>query len=251
MKIDKVIVSSNICGHYLELYPLVYRIWKDKFNLDCYLILISDSIPENLNYLKEYIILFNPIENINSIFTAQFIRILYPALLEGNILISDIDIFPISENYFINSIKDFQESKFITYTSRYKSQNMYAICYNVANSKIWKQISNIKSLDDIRERIKLTYNINYTGQKNCDGWFLDQQELYRYVNKWNKISNDLIILEDQKLNFKRLDKRVKKEIVKNIDFYCKNINNYTDFHCIKPYSKLSYYIKKIVNEIKE
>lgn len=248
MKIDYVLVSANVCGHYLELFPLVFRIWKERFNIYCYLILISDHIPLSLEHFSNYIILFPPIEGINDIFVAQTIRILYPALFDNkNILISDIDIFPISDNYFIKSIEHISDDKFVTYTDRYVKQNMYAICYNVANSNTWKEIFKINSIDDIVRTLRNWYNVKYDGTKNCEGWFTDQLKLYEIVNKWKQ--ERVIILKDRDLNFKRLDKRHRNNIVKNIDLYKKNLLTYTDFHCIKPYSKLKHYILVIINEI--
>ncbi|MBA42768.1 MAG: hypothetical protein CMF62_02020 [Magnetococcales bacterium] len=251
MKIDSILVSSNVCGHYLDLYPLVFRTWYDKFNIRCYLILIADKIPDNLKHLSDYIILFEPIPNLNDIYVAQVIRILYPALMKGNVLISDVDIFPISKKYFIDSLEDIDENKFITFTDRYVKQNMYAICYNVANSNIWRDIFKINNKNDIVIKLKEWYNESFDGTKNCNGWFTDQLMLYKYTNKWNKETNNLIILEDKKLGFNRLDKRERNKIVKEFDKYKSDIGNYTDFHCIKPYSKLKLYIKQLVNEIRK
>jgi len=235
MKIDCVLTACNLNMAYLNMFPYVYQVWKTKFNLDCYLILIADEIPNNLLEYKNFIILFKPIENINSCFVAQTIRILYPALFNNkNILITDIDIIPISKKYFIESIEIYDNNKFITYTDRYVKQNMYAICYNVANSNIWKEIFKVYNQEDVKNKIIEWYNSHYSGTKNCIGWFTDQIKLYEYLHNYN----NLVILKDNKLGFKRLDKRQR-----DIDFINKNSNNlekfceiYSDFHISKKIS---------------
>ena len=92
--------AGNINGHYTKLFPLIYKIWKFRFDLDCFLILISDEIPKYILDNKNYIILWDN-QEMNDIYVAQVIRILYPALFPNkNILITDLDIFPVSKEYF-------------------------------------------------------------------------------------------------------------------------------------------------------
>ena len=51
------------------------------------------------------------IKNINSSFVAQNIRILYPSLLsDRTCLVSDMDILPLSKNYFVDSVLNFNEN---------------------------------------------------------------------------------------------------------------------------------------------
>lgn len=251
MKIDFVLTAGNINSHYTKLYPLIYKIWKERFNLDCYLILVADEIPDYLEELKNYIILWNPIENINNIYVAQVIRILYPALFKkNNILVTDLDIFPVSRKYFIDSIKDVDDNKFISYTNRYFKQKMVAICYNVAKSEVWSDIFGINTEDDIRKFLIENYNNEYNGRKNCPGWYTDQLKLYEYLNNWKKKENHLI-LKDKDLNFKRLNNRqVNKEyIVKKFKKVLDELELYSDIHAIKPYSKTGYYLRKITEKL--
>ena len=254
MKIDFVLTAGNINSHYTPLFKLIYKIWKSRFNLDCYLILVGSYIPDYLLDLKDYIILWKSIEGLNDIYVAQVIRILYPCLFENkNILITDLDIFPISKKYFIDSIKNYPNDYFISYTNRYINSKMLAICYNIANSNTWSDIFNIKNKTDIKKFLVSKYNNEYTGKKNCPGWYTDQKELYNYIKKWGKYENKFIAMNDKDLLFKRLNNRQvnKEKIVKNFDDTLKNLFNYTDIHAIKPYSKTKWYLNKMVAKITE
>lgn len=253
MKIDFVLTACNLTQHYLCLYPYVVKVWKEKFNLDCKLILISPQIPPFLSKYKENIILFKPIENVHDIFVAQVIRILYPCLFPNkNILITDVDIFPISKEYFIDSISNIKDDCFVTYRNAYLTQKMFAICYNVANSETWKEIFKITNIEDLITTIKMWYNHKYDGRKNCDGWFTDQQRLYEYVMNW-KVNNPtrLVILKDNLLKFNRLDKRQRKYIIQTFSEAKNNIieGKYTDFHSIHPYSRYKQIIKALIDAI--
>lgn len=243
MKIDLVLTACNMSDHYLKLYPNIVKVWKQRFNLDCHLILIADTIPD---FLKNYpnIILFKPIEGVNNVFTAQVIRILYPALYQNkNIMITDADIVPISTDYFINSIEKYPNDTFISFRDKYLKQNMLAICYNVANSNTWKNIFNINSEEDITKVIKSWYHNDYNAHKNCIGWYTDQQKLYEYATK----SDKLIILKDKDIKFKRLDKRQRQYILTNLKEVKDDLSKgkYTDFHLIKPYN----HYKKLIDEL--
>lgn len=249
MKIDLVLTAGNINHHYLQLYPLIFKVWKYRFNLDCYLILISNDIPDYLLELKDFIILFNPIENLNDIYIAQVIRILYPSLfLDKTVLITDLDIIPVKKSYFIDSIKYLHDNTFVSFTNRYYKQNMYAICYNVAKGNTFSKMFNIKTKEDIIKRLKEWYNENYNGKKNCDGWYTDQLKLFEYFEKYEYMK---IVLDDKNIGYKRLNNRArdKEYIIKNFKEILKNIEDYSDIHCIKPYSKTKNYLKKIVNKL--
>lgn len=250
MKIDIVLTACNLNDYYLNLYPYAFDVWKKIFNLDLYLILISDKIPDKLLKYEQYIILFDPIDDINSVYIAQIIRILYPCLFENkNVLITDVDIFPISKSYFIDSIQNISDEIFIAYTDRYINNKMIAICYNIANSNTWKKIMNINSKQDIIDFLKINYNKEYNGTKNCSGWYLDQELLYTYVMHYKEIEPDnVIIFSDKQIGYKRLDgKRASNYITvkNNLD----NIKQYSDFHILRNYHKHMNLFKKIINNI--
>lgn len=254
MKIQIVLTSCNLNSYYYNLYPYVYKVWKEKFDLDLYLILISDYIPENLKKFEQFIILFTPIPNINSAYISQVIRILYPSLFNNlNVLITDIDIIPISKNYFFNSIEQYSDTQFITYTDRYIANSMYAICYNVANSKIWKNIFNINSIQDIIIFLTNNYDYNYNGLKNCSGWYSDQKILFKYLEIYRQNNlNDVIILSDDKLKYNRLDGKSAEKlnfILKNKKNILENINIYSDFHMLRSYDKNLKLLEDIINSI--
>ena len=187
---------------------------------------------------KDNIIFFEPIKNISTAFTSQYIRLLYPAILDykGGILISDIDIIPMNNTYFSSNILKFSNEKFIYLRDVLLIDKQIAMCYNVAINKIWKDIFKISCLDDITKRLKEVYlEINYADKPGMEGWFHDQLDLYKYVNKWDLKTNNFVYLKDCELNFERLDRvdfKLNERVIKNIKngFYC-------DYHCLRPFKK--------------
>lgn len=249
MHIDLCLLATDLNKLYYNLYPYIKKAW-NKMNIDTKLILISNFIPDILKKYSDDIILFKPIVNIHSAYIAQVIRILYPCLfINKNILISDIDIIPLNKNYFNNDyIKNISNEKFIVFRDVYIKKDMNAICYNLANSNVWKKIFKINNEIDIINKLKKWYNPEYNGKKNCLGWFTDQKILFKYLHFNEK---DVIYLNDKDLKFNRLDKRNKKYIIDNLNLIYNNIKSgyYTDFHIIRPYHKYTVIIKRILDLI--
>lgn len=240
MKTDICLVSCDLNPTYIDFYPLVKKFWLEKTGIQTKLILISDFIPHDLLAFKEDIILFHPIKNIPTPFQAQVIRILYPALLdeyENGIILSDMDLIPLSYDFYIKNIENYNNDSFIVYRNVIEEYKQYPICFCNAPSKIWKDIFKINKVEDICNLIQSWYHsLPPSDYKISDpysiGWALDQLKLFEYVNNWN---GNKILLNDHNNGFKRLDR---SDISKmNINEIKNNIQNniYTDFHLLRPY----------------
>ena len=230
------IVSCDLNMNYLSFFPIVHLLWNKLIKIPVKLILISETIPNFLNKYKKDIILFNPIKNINTAFQAQCIRLLYPCLFNNKIIIiSDIDILPLSKSFFEYKCED----KFIVMRDAYQKQQMFGICHNMAMSSTWKDIFKINDLNDVITTLNNWYNIDYKKNKSNKHWYTDQKKLFEYVNSYNKV----IILKDKITGYKSFDlKRVDNLVLflENKNHIINNLNLYTNIHCNKPY----YYIVK-------
>jgi hypothetical protein len=253
MKLDCVLTAVNENKLYLDFVPIFIKTWNKLYpEVDIKIVLIAKNIPENLLPYKNNIIIFEPIENVLTSFTSQFIRLLYPCILnyKKGVLITDIDMLPMNRSYYTENISSYDDSKFIYYRENICNEfNQIAMCYNAATPKIWKEIFNINSLNDIVCRIKdvFTSNIIKEGHGNT-GWSTDQIVLYNNVINWNKITNNFVILKEQNTGYKRLDRSAFRNIDNNIR---NNIitGKYTDYHMHRPmkkYSKLNYEIYNLL-----
>ena len=241
MKLDCVLASVNENKLYLDFVPIFIKTWKKLYpNVDVKIILIAQDIPEQLLLYRNNIITFKPIENCLTSFTSQFIRLLYPCILNytNGVLITDIDMLPMNKTYYTKHIMNHDDDKFIYYRDKICMQDkQIAMCYNVATPKIWKDVFKINSIDDIIKYIK---NVNdghviKEGHGNA-GWYIDQITLYDKILEWNKNTNNFVSLHESQTKFKRLDRdrfEISDATIK------KNITDgkYTDYHCYRPMSK--------------
>lgn len=240
MKIDVCLTATDTKSNYIKHIPTFIHTWK-RLNIIPHILLIHTHIPDEYKKYSEYITLFNHLDydklkTINTAFIAQIIRIYYPALLSNkNVIISDIDIVPISYNFFVKNVNKYADDMFINYR-RYNGQ--LNICYNLANTKTWHSIFEVNNIDDIVEMIYTNYNQEYNGLKNCPGWFVDQEILTSKVS--GKIDSSRVVFMDKIHKLRRIDKRERVAILKNIEEILNNINNYDDFHIT---SKTPIYVK--------
>jgi len=135
MILDCVLTSVNENELYIGFVPIFIKTWNKLYpNVDVKIILIAKQIPESLLSYKSNIILFEPIENVLTSFISQFIRLLYPCILnyENGIMITDIDMLPMNSTYYTKNIEEYDNNKFIYYRDKIclKSKQL-AMCYNI------------------------------------------------------------------------------------------------------------------------
>lgn len=242
MKLDCVLTAVNNNKLYIDILPLFIKQWNKLYpNVDVKVILINDKIPDEFIEFNNNIILFKPIENISTAFISQYIRLLYPCIMNYNngILITDIDDLPMNNTFFTKNIEKFDNEKWINLRDWKIKNKEIAMCWQVATSKTWKEVFKINNLNDIINRIKnVFFSTEYKDGHGELGWNTDQLHLYNYVMDWNKKSNNYIFLKDSETGFNRLNRRNIKRINNKIK---KNIQNgyYSDYHCNRPMSKYS------------
>jgi hypothetical protein len=263
MLLNTVLTSVNINTLYIEFIPNFVSHWKTLFpEIDIIIVLISDHIPEKYMMYEKYIKLYsNKNDTISSAFQAMCIRNLYPCILHdyGNILITDIDMMPMNRKYYENPIKDIDEFKFVSYRDVLTHINEYPMCYNIANTKIWKKVFGIETLEELDSLLNIWYDeSNYviknpmlTGINN-----FDQRILFKSLCEFNKKTGNLKVLNDKICNYHRLDRLktlnnnhtyVRDLYVNgNIDDKLISDGKFSDYHALRPYSKN----KKINDQIK-
>jgi hypothetical protein len=254
MLFTDVLVATDMNYNYFQFIPPFIAAWKKLFpDINIHIVVIAYTLIDELLPYKEYIHLFPPIENVSTAFISQNIRLFYPALLtetKGGILITDMDIIPMSKAYYTDPIKNIDDNKFFCYRplSCVGPKEM-VICYNIAHQKVWKEIFNINSETDIATRINSIYQLpKYIGEnagKHYNPfWITDQLYLYEITQEWHKTSGNLIISNNDKISRStRLDRndypRYNIEFIKN--------GTYIDFHMPRHYNKYKEFIDNIIN----
>jgi hypothetical protein len=242
MKLDCVLTAVNENPLYLEFIPIFVKTWNKLYpSVDVKIVLIAKAIPEEYKEYANNIILFEPLEGVLTSFTSQFIRLLYPCILDykGAVLITDMDILPTNKTYYTEHIKEIDDSKFVYYRGDhcfiYKS---IAMCYNAATPEVWRDIFDIHSVEDVRFMLENVSRNNVIEEGiGKTGWFLDQLSLYTKVMEWNKRTGNLICLDEEKTGFNRLSRDTFRMTVELRDELAAGY--FVDYHCHRPMSAYS------------
>ena len=239
MNINKVILSSTD-DEFLDFYPVVSKAWRN-IGIEPVLFLIN---PKKEIEDSSIISIDFSSEKIDSVFASQNIRLLGPCLFPNDILIlSDIDMMPLSKGYFQTNVKKYPDNIFINMRKNVTKNNMYPICYSVAKGSTWIDVFQTDSLSSIKKKLIEWYLNEYIVKGKS--WYFDQLKLFESLKSFDSSYPERFIeLDDKTTGFCRLNRTKLKWNTKK--FYDENLN-YTDFHMPRPYRKH----KKIINKVFE
>lgn len=251
MKLKCILTATNEKPLYIDFLPIFCSSWKKLYpDVDVKIIFVGDTLPAKFEPYNDHIIHFPPIQGVSSAFVSQYIRLIYPALLscDGGVMITDIDMLPMSPTYYSDNIKEFSCSDFIYLRDIKPAKNEIAMCYNVAHPTTWADIFHIKSYVDVRNRLKSIHDsIQYDNKPGGKGWVTDQVHLWSSLRKWSGFKTRFRMLCDTKTKFKRLCRLMfytgQIKTVQSIENQIKN-GIFTDYHALRPHKKF-----KNINEM--
>lgn len=238
MRLDTVLTAVNDNPLYIGFVPYFIRMWKLLYpEVNVKIVVVAECIPEKFKEYDNHLILFKPVEGVSTAFTSQYIRLLYPCLLQckGGVLITDMDIVPMNRTYFTDSVSGIGDEKFVYYRENVcKEDNQIAMCYNIALPCTWKDIFDIHTIDDVRRRLLTIHSkVEYDGRHGGNGWCTDQLDLLKHVQEWHEKTNNFVSLKENETKFRRLD-RGRFPDPNNLRTMVQS-GVFCDYHCLRPY----------------
>jgi len=183
----KVIMSCNENPYYLDFWPLVSKVWKERIGITPVLVFVGDDKQEIDETFGE-VVKINPIEGVPIHTQAQFARLWYPIKEPDTLWVtSDIDMFPVSKSYWKENTLpgDFDWKNLNT-----NLQNYFPCCYNIATGKNFKEVLSVN--DDFGEFLEYVMS-NFKGTLSitpvpngelCEQWDLDEIYSSEMVCRW-------------------------------------------------------------------
>lgn len=210
MKLTKAILSSDNNPKYLDFWPYVSKAWKDLIGIEPILFFIGPK--EKVNDLQKHGTVIHVEESPlwDIVNQSQSVR-LWGATRFPNegVIISDMDMLPISRNYFLGSVENIPEDFFVSYTSDvlnfgfYKRVPQFPMCYLAGRGSTFSQILGV---DSSCEWEKLMESM----KDSRIGYGTDQRYFYSKYLDWEGKFNRYIGLErgwiGGKIATNRLDK---------------------------------------------
>jgi len=135
MKIDKAIMAVDDNELYSDFWPLVSKVWKERFNIQPVLIYFGDK---EMDDTFGSVIKITPVPDIPTYFQAQWARFWFTTLsLEEVHVVSDIEMLPISRSVFVEQLLPIDDDK---YVHLFGKQRPIPVCYHVAKGSMFKKV---------------------------------------------------------------------------------------------------------------
>lgn len=230
--IDYVIISSDDNPLYKDFYEIVAKRWYE-LGFKTYFINITNT-NEIIENKWGVIHKMKSVDGFSTGLQSQIVRLFVSNLIDGNILISDIDMLPLSSKYFNNLVYDLTEKNIVLCSGQpYSDVPFYPMCYILTKSKLLRSILEIEGMTF--ENYCKMINDTYHGAWNSDENFL-----------YDKLKNNEGILIKKERDFeKRIDR---SKWVYDINLL-KN-DYYIDSHLLRPLSTEIKQINNLLNELK-
>jgi hypothetical protein len=234
LELNRVILSTDENDLYIQFWPIVAEAWK-AMGIRPTLALISEH--DCVDSTIGDVIRFDPIPGFSTAMQAQVFRLFLPVLFpEEGCIISDIDMIPISKEYFVNNAKLCPGNAFLIYRDEAipKEYNEYPMCYIAAKGKIFGSIFRVADKIDFVDRLRECRTIH-------DAFNTDQVVLFRWVNRWQLDGGEVVKLGHTVTQ--RLDRADWR------DWRPEEIECAIDAHCPRPYSQYRNSIDFIFQEV--
>lgn len=227
MKITRVLTAVNNNPKYTRFIPIFVKFWKDTYpHIKITIVYIGGFIPAEYAEYSDLFVLFPEIPGISSVYIAQVIRIVYPALMgpSDTTVITDMDMLPGKNNYFVLKVDSLRRNAFVSLRPlSCVGKHEIAICYNVASTSTWRSIFEINTHEDVRAFLVKHYR-PVDGIHGGVGWTQDQLILFKYISSY---TGDVIILDDQLMN--RLEPYIHNYDIQTF-IRMSGDSNYSDIH---------------------
>ena len=182
-------MSCDENPYYLDFWPLVSRVWKERIGVDPVLVLVGDS---DVDDTFGEVVKIKPIDA--AIHTqAQLARLWHPINEPDTLWItSDIDMFPISRTYWESNLS---KDDFVWKNLNTDTKNYFPICYNIAYGKNFKEVLSIPdAFDDFIDSVSVSFKSDVSNKpENWDGnslenWGLDEVYVSSMVCRWRDMN---------------------------------------------------------------
>jgi hypothetical protein len=219
LRINYAIVSCDENPYYLDFWPVVAWAWK-RIGIEPVLLKVCSG---HKIYNDEHglVIEMPLVPGIKPSFQSQVVRNWAWKLLDGNLILSDIDMLPVSREYFHGNAEPHSEEKIVVYCSDAYQENEYPMCYILANSEVIKPLIEQETWPEF---------VAWLVQNCGEGWSTDQWHITKICKEYGNLVKIKRGWNSAGVATNRLDRI-------GWEYNCENAKNFYDAHLLRPYSE--------------
>lgn len=222
MKIDYAIHASDSNPLYLDFWEPVSKLWKLKFGVTPVLLYFGEGDPTT-----KYgdVIKIDCMPSIPLPLQCQWARYWYATTIKDNVgIISDIDMLPLSKHYFIDQIKNIDNTKYVHLNPCFGEYPRIPACYHVATGDTYEKV--LGKYDTFAESMNDLISV-----MSGDCWYFDEAYSTHKIKSYNDQTIFQYLPREGGQNGHRIDrpKWFWDDALIKSDWYF-------DAHCARPYS---------------
>ena len=245
MKIDYAIMAVDDNPLYSDFWEPVSKCWR------------SMGITPVLFYFgnkksfsdEDYVIRQPFVEGIPPALQTLFIRYYGPKLLDKDkvSIISDIDMLPLSEYYFIDQISGISDDKHIHLNPCISTYGRVPSCYHVAKNSTFVKTFELDRFNTFKEALEHCLTFQEVGYDT--GWFADENFGTKMLEKNSE--NVILLAREGGQNGRRIDRASNDHWATPWNHHHISQQLYFDCHSIRPYQRYNKEIDSIVKSFIE
>jgi hypothetical protein len=237
-----VVTSVNGDPRYTSFFPWWVKFWSQVARLDEEVALQlhlaycggEDHLPD---VASEVVATTYPrVTSIPSTTRSQLARLHLASQLPescGTVITTDIDLFPLSLNYF-KTLAENAGNSFVV-ARDVLAEGQYPICYLAARPHIWREVvGGHLSAEEWFESVA-PYVEETRTRAPRETWFVDQMWIYQRVKAWSEAGGEVLVLSDQHTGFRRLDRSIGPRLLfAGLKTGLIRPSAYVDYHAHRP-----------------
>ena len=243
-KIEKVVMSCDSNPLYLDFWPIVSQVWKQKFGIEPILLFFGDKTSHKLSEEFGKVVEFPILPDVPIHLQTLWARYWYTQTEPETVFtVSDIDMVPLSKFYFVEQIKNLPSDSYAHINPDPLINSPLSTCYHIAKGKVFKDIL---SLDDKWDQsVRFLHNLKIGSDlgNGCKDWFADERYVGSKIRaKKGSDSRIIFIQRDGGERGHRIDRGAWK-----FDLQAIREEQYYDCHCPRPFKDYEKDIRRIVD----
>jgi hypothetical protein len=271
MIIDKVIMSCNDDPFYSDYWPIVSKVWKVKMGIDPVLVYFGDASKMSTEYGT--VVEMEKLDDVPMHTQAQWGRFWYTQFEPETMwLISDIDMMPLSKEYFVNSIeavpREIEPIVHFNTNIEYSSdregwdiesppaahETYLPTCYSAGSGKIRKEsLDLVPSFKESIENLKWKENV-YDHAPNgvvCSHWYAEESYQEDKLKEWIAMHPDRFfsVVRPNGYCSNRLDRG--HGVMPEWNKEALQSGVYMDFHMPRPWAQFGEQIQEVADSLME
>ncbi len=237
MKAKYAIVASDNNPMYLDFWPIVRDLWINLIKIKPILVLISDKnlVTDNIDHIIHEV---KAVDGHSTAFQSQIVRMYITKYYSDDLCItSDIDMLPLSYDYFNNIANEFNDNSLVILSSDAYQVVRYPLCYNIAKGSTFNEILNLDcEFSEYCDRLS----------KYKQGWDTDELYFGKCVNDFSDQSR--ICLLNRGWHYGMAINRIDR-VQWMYDSNLLKEGHYIDCHSLRPYSQYKFEVDKMINSL--